>query len=132
MLRRIISVFAIFLLLSCGEEVKVDPECEAASQAAKEYYSYLTEGKSEEFVNGFSRVNLFPVQYRNEFSRNTEDFLQIQHDRHGGIAHVDVSSAERDSVNNTINVFLSICYGDSTQSRIVVPMIKNNDKWQMK
>lgn len=120
------------LLLSCSGGDGVDPECAAASEAAEEYYSFLTEGKCDEFVNGFARVNTFPEDYQGAFGKNTEDFIAVQKERHGGITAVDVSAAERDTINNTVNVFLTLSYGDSTTTRVVVPMVKNNDKWLMK
>lgn len=131
-LRQFILLITSVLFFSCSNKEGVDLECEAASEAAKEYYSLLTQGKSDEFINGFARVNQFPDDYRKAFDSNTEDFLEIQKDRHGGIAVVEVCSAVRDSVNNTINVFLTLSYGDSTRTKVVVPMIKNKDKWLMR
>lgn len=119
------------VLLSC-EEDKTDYEAVAASEAAKEYYSSLSQGKDDEFTNGFARMKEYPEECRDEFRRNTEDFIKVQNERHRGITAVEISSAERDSINNTINVFLSVNYGDSTQERVVVPMVKDNYKWLMK
>ena len=131
MLHKFITIFAILLLVSCGED-KTDYEALAASEAAKEYYSSLTQGRSDEFIRGFARLKDYPEECRTEFGRNTDDFIKVQKERHGGITAVEVSSTERDSINNSINVFLSLSYGDSTVSRVVVPMVKDSDKWLMK
>ena len=131
-LNKFIYTVAAVLLFSCGDGDNRDPECEAASEAAREYYMLLTEGDCDEFTEGFERVNTFPEDYRHAFGKNTEDFVEVQKERHGGIKTVEVSTAERDSVNKTINVYLTLNYGDSTTTRVLVPMVKNNDKWLMK
>ena len=131
-MNKLVYIIAALFIVSCGSSDDKDPECEAASEAAKEYYTLLVEGRCDEFVQGFERINTFPEDYHKAFGKNAEDFVDVQKERYGGITAVDVSTAERDSVNKTINVFLTLNYGDSTTTRVVVPMVKNNDKWLMK
>lgn len=128
---KIITFVIALLLLSCGDSEK-DQDCVAASEAATQYYRCLVEGNSSEFVNGFKKVATFPDEYIDNLNRNAEHFMKVQKERHGGISSVNANSAVKDSVNNTVNVFLSVSYGDSTENKIVVPMVKHNDKWLMK
>ena len=56
-----------------------------------------------------------------------------QQDKHGGITAVSVSSVRTDSLDAYTSVFLLLCYGDSTQEEIVVPMVDAGDgRWRMK
>ena len=129
--RFILSV-ATILLISCGSDDKVDTDCAEASEAAQEYYSFLVEGRNADFVSSFVCNDSLPPDYRAALDSNASDFMQVMKERHGGITKVSACSASKDSVNNTINVFLTICYGDSTSEKIVVPMTKNKNKWFMK
>lgn len=129
--RKLVVFIMLPVLFSCKED-NTDYESLAASEAAKEYYSTLKEGKCDKFIDGFVRIKSYPEECRSEFRKNAEDFMNVQKDRHGGIISVEVSSTERDSINKTINVFLSLSYGDSTKTRVLVPMVKDNDKWLMK
>jgi hypothetical protein len=40
--------------------------------------------------------------------------------------------ASTDSVQKFTNVFLMLCFGDSTNEEIVVPMVERNGSWRMK
>lgn len=131
-LRRYIVSAAVVLMFSCGNSGDIDPECAAASEAAKLYYTYLIEGKNTEFVSSFIGKDSLPSDYRAALDSNACDFIEVQNERHGGIKGVEVVSAAKDSIQKTIDVFLNICYGDSTQEKIVVPMVKDSDKWKMK
>lgn len=129
--RFILSV-AVILMMSCGNEKKVDPDCSAASEAAEQYYRYLVDGNNADFVSSFVGKDSLPPDYRAALDSNANDFMDVMKERHGGITDVKVCSASKDSINKTINVFLTVCYGDSTSEKVVVPMIKDNDKWLMK
>lgn len=123
---------AALLMISCGNTEEADPDCAAASEAAEDYYNFLVEGRNADFVSSFVGKDSLPPDYRAALDSNAVDFMDVMKERHGGIAGIRACSASKDSVNNTVNVFLTVCFGDSTSEKIVVPMTKNNDKWLMK
>jgi hypothetical protein len=45
---------------------------------------------------------------------------------------VRVSNAKTDTIQKYTNVFLVLCYGDSTNEEIVVPMVEREGRWRMK
>src|SRR5574344_2750078 len=55
-----------------------------------------------------------------------------QKKQHQGINGVKIVTAKTDSVTNVTNVFLTLCFGDSVNEEIVVPMIEKNGVWKMK
>ena len=53
---------------------------------------------------------------------------------HGGIREVRVSenTGYRDTTQNLTYVFLMLCFNDSTQEEVTVPMLNVNGEWKMK
>ncbi len=131
-LRSYLISAAAIILLSCENREVENLNCTAASEAVKRYYTYLIEGNNVEFVSSFVGNDSLPPDYRAALDSNACDFIDVQNERHGGIKSVEVSSASEDSLNNVVDVYLTLNYGDSTQERVVVPMIKENEKWMMK
>ena len=58
--------------------------------------------------------------------------LPQQQAAHKGIREVRVSNAKTDTLAGYTNVFLILCYSDSVDEEIVVPMVERNGRWQMK
>ena len=51
---------------------------------------------------------------------------------HQGINEIRIINARRDSLLNYTNVFLMLCFNDSTNEQVSVPMIEHNGNWKMK
>ena len=49
-----------------------------------------------------------------------------------GISEVRVLNCKNDSLSPTAEAYLLLCFGDSTKEEIVVPMVKDKDKWMMR
>lgn len=124
-----ISLFlALCLWASCSQPT---PE-ELAGRAAKEYYDYLLAGNYEAFLEGKAGADSLPFDYRQQLLLVCEQFM-TQHSRdHQGISAVRFSNARMDTFTTETWVFLFLCYADSTQEEIVVPMIEYNGRWCMK
>ena len=43
-----------------------------------------------------------------------------------------VVSAKTDTLQKYTNVFMMLCFGDSTNEEIVVPMVERDGRWMMK
>lgn len=106
---------------------------ELASLAAKGYYDHLIHGEYEQFYEGMDQRELSgETDYRSQMLDNLRQFMARQEKEHRGILEVRVSNATTDTVQQFTNVFLVLCFGDSTNEEIVVPMVERNGSWRMK
>ena len=120
---------ALVVLGACGSATKE----ELASLAAKGYYDHLIHGEYEQFYEGMDQRELTSeADYRSQMLDNLRQFMARQEKEHRGILEVRVSNATTDTVQQFTNVFLVLCFGDSTNEEIVVPMVERNGAWWMK
>ena len=70
--------------------------------------------------------------YRAQLLDCYQQFMAQQETAHRGILEVRVSNAKTDTIQKYTNVFLVLCYGDSTNEEIVVPMVERQGSWRMK
>lgn len=123
-----VIVFFLLALIACSGPT---PE-EMASLAAKGYYDHLVKGEYELFLEGKDGADSLPDDYREQLLASYKQFMALQHNDHHGIREVRISNAKTDSTQNYINVFLVLCFGDSTNEEVVVPMVERNNSWRMK
>ena len=107
--------------------------------AAKIYYRQLMKGDYRNFLEGKAGNDSLPQGYREQLITAYKQFAVQQEKAHKGILKVEALRAVADSSqlspdNGTplMQVFLQICYGDSTQEEIVVPMVSYKGDWMMK
>ena len=129
--------------------------------AAKGYYEHLVAGEYDQFLEGCYGIDsAFPSSYREELTVALKQFMAQQRSQHRGINAVRAVRAKvsgeaggeraRHAKENNgageekssdplqpeevtaADVFLVLCFGDSTNEEIVVPMILHNNRWQMK
>lgn len=105
---------------------------ELASLAAKGYYNHLIRGEFEQFLEGKSGADSLPDDYREQLLTSYRQFLAQQENAHHGIREVRISRASTDTLEHYTNVFLVLCYGDSVNEEIVVPMVERGNGWRMK
>ena len=117
------------LCAACGNASKE----ELASLAAKGYYDHLIHGEYEQFYEGMDQRELSgEADYRSQMLDNLRQFMARQEKEHRGILEVRVSNATTDTVQQFTNVFLVLCFGDSTNEEIIVPMVERNGGWRMR
>ncbi|MBO5594159.1 MAG: hypothetical protein J5931_06110, partial [Prevotella sp.] len=127
----VLLVFLVVLGGGCGGAT---PE-EMASLAAKGYYEHLMRGEYRQFLEGKYFVPLDTIgtiDRMEEHEVNLRQFMAQQEKEHHGIREVRISNAKTDTVQKVTNVFLVLCYGDSINEEIVVPMVEREGKWRMK
>ena len=105
---------------------------ELASLAAKGYYDHLVREEYNLFLEGKSGADSLPADYSEQLQVTYRQFMAQQEALHHGIREVRISRAMRDTVLNSVNVFLVLCYGDSTNEEIVVPMVEQAGSWRMR
>ena len=118
----------MLLLAACSSP---SPE-ELASLAAKGYYDHLLAGEYALFLEGKNGADSLPDDYREQLLTAYKQFMATQQKNHHGIREVRISNAKTDTLQNYTNVFLVLCFGDSTNEEIVVPMVEQRGKWRMK
>ncbi len=128
-MKHLLIFFLAFLALcACSSPT---PE-EMASLAAKGYYEHLVNGEYDEFLDGKAGSDSLPDAYRQQLLSGYKQFVSQQNILHNGINEIRVVNARRDSILNYTNVFLMLCFGDSTNEQVSVPMIEHNGIWRMK
>ena len=117
------------LVASCASPTKE----ELASLAAKGYYDHLIHGEYEQFYEGMDqREFTSQADFRSQMLDNLRQFMARQEQEHRGILEVRVSNAVTDTTQQLTNVFLVLCFGDSTNEEVVVPMVERQGAWRMK
>lgn len=106
---------------------------ELASLAAKGYYEHLIRGEYTQFLEGMDqRESMGQDDYRSQLLDTYRQFVAQQKEAHRGIREVRIMNAKTDSIDKYTSVFLILCFGDSTNEEIVVPMVERHGSWRMK
>lgn len=130
MMKRLSAVFlTVLLAVACADSPS--PE-DLAGLAAKGYYTHLIRGEYDAFLAGKSEADVYPANYREQLLDNYRQFVTQQQEAHRGIREVRVVNAKTDTLQRHTNVFLMLCFGDSTNEEIVVPMVEHAGSWRMK
>lgn len=116
-------------LFSCS---KATLNHEEIMKAAQQYYEHLLKGEYEQFVNGSVANRDIPEQYRRQLTANAKMFVEEQKNTHRGISKVQATGADVDEENGLANVFLVLCFGDSTNEEVVIPMVEDDGVWRMR
>ena len=130
------SLFTLGFLYACSS---VTSEWQAAN-AAKNYYDCLKEGNTIGFLEGKAGIDTQPSGYGDQLLRAVKQYHADLQQKHGGLCEVRIvderylhdSSEFRDTILHFTYAYLMLCYGDSTQEEIVVPMVEHNGRWLMK
>ena len=122
---------ALTLLMLCA--CSSTPE-EQAARAARGYYQCLIDDRPEEFLRGKVNADSLPDSYRAQLLKAINQYRAEMLDKHNGLNEVQVSDnvARRDTSLNLTYAFLLLCYGDSTEEEITVPMVERDGQWLMK
>ena len=125
------SFFILNLIVLCA--CSSTPE-EQAARAARGYYQCLIDDRPEEFLQGKANADSLPDSYRAQLLKAINQYRAEMLDKHNGLNEVQVSDnvARRDTSLNLTYAFLLLCYGDSTEEEITVPMVERDGQWLMK
>jgi len=120
----------IFSLFTSCKGALTPEEC--ASLAAKGYYEHLAAGEYDAYLDGVNGMTDAPADYRRQQRIAAEQFMKRLQQQHKGISAVEVSSAKTDSSLHCTNVFLILCFADSTKEEVCVPMVEKNGLFWMR
>ena len=122
----LLAAFAAFT--ACSSPT---PE-ELAALAAEGYYRHLVQGDYEHFLEGKAGSDSLPADYREQLLTGYRQFMAQQERAHGGIRDIRISSARHDTLADYTTVLLVLCFSDSTDEEIVVPMSCHDGRWRMR
>lgn len=132
-MRHLLIVIAAFALLTACHRVSPEERAqEGAKVAAKAYYDFLLDGRYEQFVGGKDGMARRPADYREQMEDAAKQFMAQQQELHNGIRSVRAVGAQMDSSLQVMQVFLVLCYGDSVNEQVMVPMVEREGVWLMK
>ena len=126
----ILFVCCFWVIAACSEAT---PE-QRAAEAAKHYYDCLVQGYVEGFVEGKAGVDSLPADYCEQLLQTCHQYVKDMKRKHQGLSQVLISPnvGRRDSTLHLTHAFLLLCYADSTQEEITVPMVEHHGEWRMK
>ncbi len=124
---RVFCLFFIILLVSCSSS---SPEKQAA-EAAKACYDLLIEDDAVRFLECKARIDTLSADFGEQLLEAVRQYQRDIQQKHGGLREVRI--ADNQSAFNTSQLStLILCYADSTQEAIVVPMVERDGQWLMK
>ena len=109
-----------------------------AAQAAQKYYEGLAEGNVSYFLSGKFGIDSMPADFREQLQKAVQLYRDDIERKHGGLRQVLLSDntiikADTLHVDPYVKAFLILCYTDSTEEEVVVPMVETTDgEWRMK
>lgn len=121
------AVFGLFAM-GCSDKDEKD----YAAEAAKTYYDSLMAGGYGYYVDGFVDADSIPPSYREQLLVNAKQYAYQIKKVHHGVNDVRIVTSKVDSLTKKTDVFLMLCFGDSVNEEIVVPMVEKDDTWYMK
>ena len=128
-----LEILAILVFLVLGTACGSPSREELASLAAQGYYDHLIRGEYEAFLEGRCGADSLPDDYRSQLLDGYKQFMSRQDSVHQGVREVRVMRAVADTLQPQVDVFLVVCFGDSVNEEIVVPMVELPDgRWRMK
>ncbi len=127
-LLRIVALALFMTIVACSNPSRE----ELASLAAKGFYEHLIRGEYESFLQGVNGSDSLPDDYKSQLLDNYRMYMNRMQLQHNGVRDIRISNAKTDSTLNYTNVFLVLCFGDSVNEEIVVPMVEHQGSWRMK
>lgn len=130
--------FLIFLLSQCLiflSSCSTSPEQQAA-ESAKFYYDLLAEGDAVRFLEGKAGIDTLPADYGEQLLGAVRQYQHDIQQKHGGLREVHIADNpglyDVLPAGSLVHAFLILCYGDSTQEEIAVPMVECDGQWLMR
>ena len=125
----ILLCIVTLLAVACSSD---ENSPEHVANAAKQYYDQLLEGKHDAFVDGSLGSKGIPHEYRQQLIVNAQQFLEEMKEDRNGLISVRATGAKVNATADTADAFLMLCFGDSTNEEVVVPMVRKEGKWLMR
>ena len=123
---RAFGLFFVVLLSACS----TTPEQQAA-ESAKACYELLIEDDAVRFLECKAGIDSLSADYGEQLLEAVRQYQRDIKQKHGGLREVRISD-DQSAFNTSQLSTLILCYTDSTQEAIVVPMVERDGQWVMK
>ena len=120
--------FVFYLLF--GAACSTPPEQQAA-ESAKACYDLLVEDDAVRFLECKAGIDTLSVDYGEQMLAAVRQYQSDIRQKHGGLREVRIAD-DQSAFNTSQLSTLILCYKDSTQEAIVVPMVERDGQWLMK
>ncbi len=117
------------LWASCGKDVTERQHVEEAVLAS---YDMLLNGRYTEYASMLAGASARNDDYNAQLADNAAMFIEEQRRLHTNIVDVRVADVKIGKGNKTADAYVVICYADSTNEEIVMPMLKEQGVWKVK
>jgi len=125
-MRRVLLLLLIAAIGACSNR----PPKDVAGQHALSFYQALVDGRYDDFTAGIDGFSQLPADYCEQLVLNARQFVGRMEREHRGVRSVRLMNSKSDSLS--AEAFLVLCFGDSTNEEIVVPMVMRDGQWLMK
>lgn len=123
----IFSIIGIFLF-SCGVSTDEKPRLKAA---VEEYYHSLIDSDYVTFANGMVEKDSLPEDYYKQYIKLSKQFAENQQKKHGKLISATVSVIQLNEQQDSGYACLVLSFEDSVNEEVLVPMVKQDNKWFM-
>ena len=130
-MRRLLFLFLVLMtMVACSEKT---PE-ERAAHAAQSYYQCLVEDKPDGLLAAKAGYDSLPAAYRHQLAQAYRQYLADIKAKHIALREVRISPnvGLRDSSLHLTYAFLLLCFADSMQEEISVPMVEVDGAWKLR
>jgi len=121
----------VAFLASCTKTAPDTFSHESVQQAAQRYYTFYTQGKAKQYVEGMAGADMFPEDYKEQM-QNVITQAANELAKKGGVVRVEALSDSLYAADSTAYVFLDLVFADSIHEQVGVPMAFEKSKWRMK
>ena len=120
----------VFLLMVCACGSKAT-EKQAVEKAVTESYDALLAGRYADYVAMLAGASSRSADYNEQLAANAAMFIEEQQRLHTNIVDVRVADVRVDHGASKAQAFVVMCYGDSTNEEIVLPLVKEDNVWKV-
>ena len=118
--------FFLLVLVACS----TPPEQQAA-ESAKACYDLLVEDDAVRFLECKAGSDTLSADYGEQLLQAVSQYLRDIRQKHGGLREVRIADDQSAFSTSQLSTLI-LCYADSTQEAIAVPMVERNGQWLMK
>ena len=126
-MRSVLFLAVSVILAACSSTM---PE-EAAAESAKACYDLLVEGDVVSFLERKAGIDTLSADYGEQLLAAVRQYQRDIEQKHGGLREVRIAD-DQSAFNASHLSTLILCYSDSTQEAIAVPMVERDGQWLMK
>ena len=126
-MRSLLFLVVSVILAACSST----PQEQQAAGSAKAYYDLLVEDDAVRFLECKAGSDTLSADYGEQLLQAVSQYLRDIRQKHGGLREVRIADDQSAFSTSQLSTLI-LCYADSTQEAIAVPMVERNGQWLMK